>query len=266
QALHRQQPLRRLRDFPGKKFTSRARTRSIQRPHTYLGDVLGRRRTGRHLPPLRRHPLRAGRPRRAGDRHGRCPPLLGARPDLLRRNCPRPGGIHGFRLAAGTSTRQGEKEATMKKIGFVLAVALVAIALPLAAQADPATIQSVDVTGWNDLGPNPTADVHGTASLVRRDNGIWMTFRTSGLPANQPVTVWWIIVDPATGNVVSAQFADGHIVGGNGAASFAGSLKEGDTSGCFHPAFPCAGLTDARGQIVLLLARVHGEKDPGRIP
>jgi hypothetical protein len=154
----------------------------------------------------------------------------------------------------------------MRKIGFVLAVALVAIALPLGAQADSATVQSVDVTGWNDLGPNPTADVHGTASLTRRDNGVSMTFRTSGLPANQPVTVWWIIVDPATGNVVSAQFADGHIVGGNGVASFGGSLKEGDRSGCFHPAFPCAGLTDARGQVVLLLARVHGDKDPGRIP
>jgi hypothetical protein len=154
----------------------------------------------------------------------------------------------------------------MRKIGFVLAVALVAIALPLAAQANPATNQSVDVTGWNDLGPNPTADVHGTASLIRRDDGISMSIHTIGLPANQPVTIRWIIVDPATGNVVSAQFADGHIVGGNGVASFAGSLREGDTSGCFHPAFPCAGLTDARGQVVLLLARVHGEKDPGRIP
>ena len=71
----------------------------------------------------------------------------------------------------------------MRKIGFVLAVALVAIALPLAAQADPATNQSVDVTGWNDLGPNPTADIHGTASLIRRDNGVSMFVphkRTSG--------------------------------------------------------------------------------------
>ena len=154
----------------------------------------------------------------------------------------------------------------MKKIGFLMAVALVAIALPLAAQAGPASIQTVNVTGWNDLIPAPTADIHGSASLVRRDDGVSMTFHTSGLPANQPVTIWWIIVDPASGNVVSAQFADGHIVGGNGVASFAGSLNEGDTSGCFHPAFPCAGLTDARGQVVLLLARVHGEKDPGRIP
>jgi hypothetical protein len=154
----------------------------------------------------------------------------------------------------------------MNKIGFVMAVALAALALPLAAQADPATIQTVDVTGWNDLIPAPTPDVHGTASLVRRDDGISMTFRTSGLPAGEAVTIWWIIVDPATGGVVSGQFAAGHVVGENGVASFAGSLREGDTSGCFHPDFPCAGLSDARGQVVVLLARVHGPKDPGRIP
>jgi hypothetical protein len=156
----------------------------------------------------------------------------------------------------------------MMKIGLALAVALCAFALPLAAQADPATTQTVDVTGWNDLGtpPGPTSDVHGTASLVRRDDGISMTFRTSGLPAGDAVTIWWIIVDPATGDVVSGQFAAGHVVGGNGVASFAGSLAEGDTSGCFHPAFPCAGLSDARGQVVVLLARVHGPKDPAKLP
>ena len=153
----------------------------------------------------------------------------------------------------------------MNKIGFVIAVALVAIALPLAARADPATTQTVDVTGWNDHIPAPTPDVHGTASLVRTDNGISMTFHTSGLPAGDAVTIWWILLD-GQGNVVSGQFADGHVVGGDGVGSFAGHLARGDTSGCFHPLFPCAGLTDPRGQTVVLLARVHGEKDPGRIP
>jgi hypothetical protein len=152
------------------------------------------------------------------------------------------------------------------KTRFGIAVALLALMLPLAAQADPATTQTVDVTGWNDHIPAPTADVHGTASLVRRDDGVSMTFRTSGLPAGDAVTIWWIIVDPASGNVVSGQFAAGHVVGENGVASFAGSLREGDRSGCFHPEFPCAGLSDARGQVVLLLLRVHGPKDPGRIP
>jgi hypothetical protein len=152
------------------------------------------------------------------------------------------------------------------KIRLGFCVGLIALMLPLAAQATPSTTQTVDVTGWNDHIPAPTADVHGTASLVRRDDGISMSFRTSGLPAGDAVTIWFIIVDPASGNVVSAQFAAGHVVGTDGNASFGGSLKVGDTSGCFHPQFPCAGLTDARGQIVLLLARVHGPADPGEIP
>jgi hypothetical protein len=155
------------------------------------------------------------------------------------------------------------------KIRLGLAVALLVLVLPVAAQADPATRQTVDVTGWNDLIPAPTPDVHGTASLVRRDDGISMTFQTSGLPAGEPVTIWWIILN-ASGQVVSGQFAGGHVVGNNGVATFAGSLAEGDTSGCFHPNFPndggCAGLTDARNQTVVLLARTHGPKNPGSLP
>jgi hypothetical protein len=151
------------------------------------------------------------------------------------------------------------------KIRLGMIVALFVLVLPLAAQADPATRQSVDVTGWNDHIPAPTPDVHGTASLVRTDDGISMTFRTSGLPAGQPVTIWWILLD-ASGAVVSGQFAAGHLVGSDGTASFAGHLAEGDTSGCFHPLFPCNGLSDARGQTVILLARLHGPKDPGQLP
>src|SRR6266511_3210983 len=152
----------------------------------------------------------------------------------------------------------------MMKIRLGIIVALLALVLPIAAQADPATRQTVDVTGWNDLIPAPTPDIHGTASLVRTDDGVSMTFRTTELPAGEPVTIWWIIL--GSSGVVSGQFAAGHVVGNDGVASFAGYLAEGDTSGCFHPEFPCAGLSDARGQTVILLARVHGPKDPGQIP
>lgn len=152
------------------------------------------------------------------------------------------------------------------KIRLGIIVALLALVLPIAAaQADPATRQTVDVTGWNDHIPAPTPDIHGTASLVRTDDGISMTFQTSGLPAGEPVTIWWIILN-GSGGVVSGQFAAGHIVGNDGVASFAGHLAEGDTSGCFHPLFPCDGLSNARMQTVVLLARIHGPKDPGQIP
>jgi hypothetical protein len=153
------------------------------------------------------------------------------------------------------------------RICLRIAVALVALALPLAASAEPATKQVADVTGWVE-GVGPTTNVYGAASLVRNDNGVSMTFRTSGLPAGEAVTIWWIILE--NGSPVSAQFAAGHVVGGSGATSFAGHLAEGDTSGCFSPEFTaaagCEGLTDAQEPTVILLARFHGPKDPGRIP
>jgi hypothetical protein len=155
----------------------------------------------------------------------------------------------------------------MTKIRVGLGVALLALMLPIAAQAGgPASKQTVDVTGWHDPAPTgPTADVHGTASLVRTDDGISMTFQTTGLPGGDAVTIWWILLD-GSGQLVSAQFAAGHVVGADGAASFAGHLAVGDTSGCFHPQLRCDGLTDPRGQTVILLARIHGPADPGQIP
>ena len=153
------------------------------------------------------------------------------------------------------------------KIGLGIAVAIVALALPLAASADPATKQVADVLGWVE-GAGPTTDVFGTASLVRNDGGVSMTFRTSQIPAGEAVTIWWVILGPA--GPVSAQFAAGHVVGGSGLATFSGHLAEGDTSGCFSPEFTaavgCDGLTDAQKQTVILLARFHGPADPGRIP
>ena len=153
------------------------------------------------------------------------------------------------------------------KLALGIAVAVTALVLPLAAQADPATRQTADVFLWDDINLSPTTNpptVVGEASLVRTDDGISMTFRTTELPAGEPLTIWWIILGPT--GPVSGQFAAGHVIGGSGKATFAGHLAEGDTSGCFHPLFPCAGLTDARNQTVLLLARTHGDKDPGRVP
>jgi hypothetical protein len=152
------------------------------------------------------------------------------------------------------------------KIRIGILVALFAFALPIVANAEPATQQTTDVFKWDDVNAKPTTDpptVVGKASLVRTDDGISMTFQTSQLPPGEPITIWWIILGP--NGPVSGQFAAGHVVGNNGVASFAGHLAEGDTSGCFHPAFPCAGLTDARNQPVLLLARTHGPKDPGSL-
>jgi hypothetical protein len=142
-------------------------------------------------------------------------------------------------------------------------IALCALVLPLAAHASATTKQNGDVTGWVE-GVGPTSDVVGEASLVRNSNGITVTWHSTGLPPGQPVTLWWIVLGPD--GPVSAQFAAGHVIGNGGVGNFGGHLSEGDTSGCFHAEFPCEGLTDAMTQTVIVLARTHGERDPGRLP
>jgi hypothetical protein len=152
------------------------------------------------------------------------------------------------------------------RLGFMV-VALAVLVVPLGAHAAPAAKQTADVFLWDDVNAQATTNpptVVGDATLVRTDHGVSMTFQTTQLPAGDAVTIWWIILGP--NGPVSGQFAAGHVVGNNGVASFAAHLAEGDTSGCFHPLFPCAGLTDARNQTILLLARMHGPMDPGRIP
>src|SRR5712692_1582299 len=156
------------------------------------------------------------------------------------------------------------------KFAFAMAAALVALVVPLSAQADHATQQSADVLRWTEATTTLSPPVYGTATLTRNDRGIAMTFHTTGLPAGDAVTIWWIIIGP--NGVVSAQFAAGHVIGNDGVGNFAGSLAEGDTSGCFATWFPCDGLStdpakgDSRTATVLLLARVHGPAEPGQIP
>ena len=167
------------------------------------------------------------------------------------------------------------------KIAVGIAVALTALALPYAAGAGPAvkhttTKQTTTVFLWNDLTAKPTTNpptVVGKASLVRSDNGLSMTFRTTRLPAGEPITIWWIILeqcdqsDPnwAKGMPCSAQWAAGRVASKNGTATFSGRLPVGSRAGCFARKFPCQGLKDSATATVLLLARTHGPKIPGKL-
>jgi hypothetical protein len=167
------------------------------------------------------------------------------------------------------------------KIAVGIAVALTALALPFAAGAAPAvrhatTTQNTTVFLWNDLTAKPTTNpptVVGKASLVRSGSGISMTFRTTRLPAGEPITIWWIILEKcdesdrnwAKGMPCSAQYASGRVASKNGTASFSGRLPAGSRAGCFAPKFPCQGLKDPATATVLLLARTHGPKIPGKL-
>lgn len=94
---------------------------------------------------------------------------------------------------------------------------------------------------WDDTNPV------GTATLIRNASGITAIVHTSGLPAGQAVTLWFVVINhpencsatpcalpadvfaPTTGG--DFHFGSGHVVGANGTATFAGRLNVGELSG-----------------------------------
>jgi hypothetical protein len=111
-----------------------------------------------------------------------------------------------------------------------------------------------------------------------------MTIQTSGLPAGDAVTAWWVVFNspqncdgPSPGHPfqcgpsdlfkagnpagASMLFATGHVVGSDGAAGFGAHLQVGDTGGAlFGP-----GLVHPRTAHIHVVLRDHGPADPSRL-
>jgi hypothetical protein len=119
----------------------------------------------------------------------------------------------------------------------------------------------------------------GESTLVRTDAGISASYRSSGVPAGQAVTLWFVIFNnpsacsgpcgaadlffnPAAGG--DFLVAAGNVIGASGTANFGASLKVGDTSGSAFPEIGMpersVGLTNPRGAQVALLLHSHGPK------
>ncbi|HSI98600.1 MAG TPA: hypothetical protein VK926_09570 [Gaiellaceae bacterium] len=131
----------------------------------------------------------------------------------------------------------------MKVRLLLLAVIVVVLAAPTA-QSAPAKRGTAPVI---DLATGP---VDGAwSALVRTSSGLSMTFHTSGLPAREAFTVWFVVFnnpaactapiagltncgeadlfDPA---VEAAVFrAGGHVIGTSGPTTISGSVKVGQT-------------------------------------
>lgn len=122
----------------------------------------------------------------------------------------------------------------------------------------------------------------GESSLVRTDSGISASYRSSGVPAGQAVTLWFVIFNnpsacggpcgaadlffnPAAGG--DFLVAAGNVIGGSGTTNFGASLKVGDIRGSAFPEIGMpersVGLTNPRGAQVALLLHSHGPKLSG---
>lgn len=142
---------------------------------------------------------------------------------------------------------------------------------------------------------NDGSEVEGaSATLLRTRDKIQMKTKTMNLDPHGSYTVWWVVFnypeecggacgepdlfnDDVGGSVL---YAAGHVIGKNGKGNFAGSLREGDLSGCQPPwdAFDLSiigsegemdlcreGLIEAEGAEVHLVIRTHREIVPGMV-
>ena len=163
----------------------------------------------------------------------------------------------------------------MKRIALLSLLA----SLVATAPAGAARPQASDVYRFAD----GSAVAGASSQLVRTPTGVSFTLHTSGLPAGDAVTIWWVIFNnpsacsgvapghpfrcglpdlfnPAT--QASVQYAAGHVVGTSGPVSWGGSIRTGDTSGCAFGTFDCVGLIAPTGADVHLVVQDHGPADP----
>jgi hypothetical protein len=178
--------------------------------------------------------------------------------------------------------------ATKRPISVVTLLGLVTLSIALAfapyaaAEGEPAFLGAPNST---------TSDVHwtwdpvtvvGTSRLVRTEAGISASLQSSGLPAGQAVTMWFVVFNfpefcasspcgPADmGNPAvrfDALYGGGHVIGGNGTANFGGYLTVGDASGSLfvEQGMPGVGLLNPLGAEVLLMLHVHGPAGTGQL-
>jgi hypothetical protein len=151
-----------------------------------------------------------------------------------------------------------------------------------------ATYTTSDVVNISDPTTTPPP---GSSTLTRTNKAISMDLHTSGLPAGDAVTIWWMVFnhpdacisgastpddpsDPRCGMAdmanpaadLSVLYAAGHVIDRSGAAEFGGSLREGDTKGVVSlPGLSTQGLLDAAGADVYLVVRDHGPAKRGLV-
>lgn len=124
--------------------------------------------------------------------------------------------------------------------------------------------------------------VLGTSHLVRTEAGISASLRSSGMPAGQAVTMWFVVFNypefcasrpcgeadiPNPAVKFDALYAGGHVIGGSGRANVGGRLAVGDTSGSLftEQGMPAAGLLNPLGAQVVLMLHLHGPASTGQL-
>jgi hypothetical protein len=162
----------------------------------------------------------------------------------------------------------------MKNRSFVLAALLVILSgiVPAPPAIAQTAHQDAAVRWHPQTGLAGPVDTQATATLVRRSGGVTFTLHTSQLRPGHAYTVWFVVLNnpaacaatpcsaqdillnPATDAQVT--YGAGHISGGSGRGSFAGSFTTGPIAGWL----PDRALSNPLGAEVQLVLNDHGPK------
>jgi hypothetical protein len=158
-------------------------------------------------------------------------------------------------------------------------VALTGTILVPAAAAAGSTHQTTGVNWHAQQAPGKMGPVDGAwAKLVRNQNGISFQIHTNSLTPGNAYTLWLVVVNnpeactahPCTGPDIilnpdtdsQVRYAAGHVAGGSGQGTLAGSVKEGPLSGWL----PDRSLNDSMAAEVQLVVNEHGPMLPEFMP
>jgi hypothetical protein len=169
-----------------------------------------------------------------------------------------------------------------RKLLVILALIGLLSALAIS-HASAATYTTSDVVNISDPTTTPPP---GSSTLTRTNKAISMDLHTSGLPAGDAVTIWWMVFnhpeacisgtstpddpsDPRCGMAdmanpaadLSVLYAAGHVIDDSGVADFGGKLAVDDAEG----AIMGTGLHDPAGADVTLVVHDHGPADPATV-
>ena len=170
-------------------------------------------------------------------------------------------------------THTNSRRTRGRLLAALVLAAVTATITATAASAAPAT-QSTHPVVWTW---DPTTPI-GTSTLVRTDAGLSATIQSSGIPAGQAVTLWFIvfnnpsacagdpcsIVDLIFNPAAEGDFlvGGGKVTGDSARVNLGGSLQVGDSSGSgfIEIGMPgrAIGLTNPRGAEVHLALHSHG--------
>ena len=177
--------------------------------------------------------------------------------------------------------------ATKGRVGIAMTLGLTSVLIAVsstphvAASGKPSAADSTRSTSDVYWTFDP-ATVLGTSTLVRTESGISASLHSSGLPAGQAVTMWFVVFNhpefcasspcgpadiPNPEVKFDALYGGGHVIGGTGTANFGGRLAVGDASGSLlvEQGMTGVGLLNPLGAEVFLMLHLHGPASTGQV-